>query len=399
MTTLAAQTRTVGGEGAPGRGIVKFHAPEVVFGEGALGEAGHAARRLGAVRPFVVTDPGLVAAGWVHELLGHLDDVGLAPEVFTGITPNPKDVEVRAAFERYREQECDVIIGIGGGSAMDAAKCVAILSTHGGDILDYAGLDRATRPIPPMLMIPSTSGSGADVSQSCVVTDTRRRVKVTILGRTVVPEISVTDPRLLTTMDDDLNAATGLDALSHAVEAYVSLGRNPLSDTYALSAVSLIVGNLRRTMDEPGDMAARARMAQASLQAGMAFSNTILGATHALSHQVGGLLDAPHGVVNGILLPHVIRFNAQVERERMADLAAAAGRVPGGRPAEAAEWLAACVRELADAVGVPRGLSDLGVVAGDLARLAHTSLDDVNLTTNPRAVSEQAAHDLFLAAL
>ena len=399
MTTLEAAPVVGGGTNRAGR-VVKFHAPEVVFGLGALGEAGHAARRLGAIRPLVVTDPGIIEAGWVSDLLVHLAEVGLAPQVFHDLTPNPKDHEVRAAFRYYGEQGCDVIIAIGGGSAIDAAKGVAILSGNGGDILDYAGLDRATEPIPPMLMIPTTSGSGADVSQDCVITDTVRRVKVTILGRTIVPEISITDPRLLTTMDSELNAATGLDALTHAIEAYVSLGRNPLSDTYALSTVALVFGHLRATMERPQDLTARAKMAQASLQAGMAFSNTILGATHAMSHQVGGLLDAPHGVLNGILLPHVLRFNAQAEPDRMADLAVAAGLDRGDMPApQAASWLADRVRVLADDLGVPRKLSELGVGAADLARLAHTALEDVNLTTNPREVSEEAAHRLLLAAL
>ncbi|GAA2020988.1 iron-containing alcohol dehydrogenase [Nocardioides kribbensis] len=390
-----------GTEPAPERvPLVKFHAPEVVFGIGSLAEAGFAAARLGARRPFVVTDPGIIEAGWVDALLGHLREARLTPVVWSEITPNPKDHEVRAAHRRYVEQGADVIIALGGGSCADAAKGVALLSGNGGDILDYAGVDRATAPIPPLLVIPSTSGTGADVSQFCIVTDTERSVKITIMGRALVPDISITDPRLLMTMPEQLNAATGLDALTHGVEAFVSLAHNPLADTHALAAVGLVCAHLRTTMSHPRQEAARTKMAQASLQAGLAFTNAILGATHAMSHQVGGLLDAPHGVVNGVLLPHVIRYNARATPDRFVDLAAAAGLPVDGLPGvEAAELLAAHVRRLADDVGVPRGLRALGVGEHDVPRLAATTLDDACLTTNPRPASAAEVEQLFRDAL
>lgn len=380
--------------------LVKFHAPEMVFGAGSLAESGFAAARLGARRPLVVTDPGIIEAGWTNELLGHLTAAGLTPRVWSRVTPNPKDHEIRAAYEHYREWDCDVIIGIGGGSCADAAKGVAVLSGQGGDILDYAGVDQVTRPIPPLLIIPTTSGTGADVSQFCIVTDTQRSVKITIMGRALVPDLSITDPRLLVTMPESLNAATGLDALTHGIEAFVSLAHNPLADTHALDAVGLVCGHLRTTMTAPTDERARRKMAQASLQAGLAFSNAILGATHAMSHQVGGLLDAPHGVVNGVLLPHVIRYNARATPERFVGLARAAGlevdRVPGD---VAAEMLADHVRRLADDVGVPRGLGELGVTEADIPRLARTTLDDACLATNPRAAGELDVTQLFRDAL
>ena len=380
--------------------LVKFHAPEVVFGLGSLGEAGFAAARLGARRPMVVTDPGIIEAGWCDELLGYLREARLTPVVWSAVTPNPKDHEIHAAYERYVEEGCDVLIALGGGSCIDAAKGVAILSGNGGRILDYGGVDLVAKPIPPLLMIPSTSGTGADVSQFCIVTDTERSVKITIMGRALVPDISITDPRLLMTMPECLNAATGLDALTHGVESFVSLAHNPLADIHALNAVGLVCGNLRTTILRPRDEAARSKMAQASLNAGLAFTNAILGATHAMSHQVGGLLDAPHGVVNGVLLPHVIRYNAQESPERFVELARAAGLQVEGVPAtEAAEMLAVHVRELADDVGVPRGLRELGVDESTIPRLALNTLDDACLTTNPRPASSGDVEQLFLAAL
>lgn len=381
-------------------GLVKFHAPEVVFGMGSLAEAGFAAARLGARRPLVVTDPGIIEAGWVEELLGHLRDCGLRPVQWSRVSPNPRDHEIRAAYAHYLEWDCDVIIGIGGGSCADAAKGVAVLSGNGGDILDYAGIDQMTRPIPPVLIIPTTSGTGADVSQFCIVTDTDRSVKITIMGRALVPDISITDPRLLMTMPEQLNAATGLDALTHGIEAFVSLAHNPLADNHALSAVGLVCTHLRSTMTDPRAVRPRTKMAQASLEAGLAFSNAILGATHAMSHQVGGLLDAPHGVVNGVLLPHVIRYNARATPDRFVDLAEASGLDVAGMPGEeAAELLADHVRRLADDVGVPRGLRELGVCEADIPRLAGTTLDDACLTTNPRAATRGDVEKLFRDAL
>lgn len=397
---MTARPSTPGTEFGSGSRIVKFHAPEIVFGPGSLAEAGHSARRLGAQRPFVVTDPGIMAAGWVDELVGHLREVGLEPRTWLGVTPNPKDHEIALAFDRYREWGADVIIGIGGGSVMDAAKGVAILSGNGGDILDYAGVDQVQNAIPPMMMIPSTSGTGADVSQFCIVTDTARRAKITILGRALVPDISVTDPRLLITMPEWLNAATGMDALTHGIEAFVSRAHNPLTDLHALTAVQLVGAHLERTISHPRDASARCSMAQASLEAGLAFTNAILGATHAMSHQVGGLLDAPHGVVNGVLLPHVVRYNADSDPTRYVPLAAALGLPTANIPADVvAESLAVRLRDLADHLGLPKGLSDLGLRESDLARLSDTTLGDACLTTNPRDADAASVERIFRAAL
>ncbi len=380
--------------------LVKFQAPEIVFGIGALAEAGYAARRLGARRPFVVTDAGIVEAGWVRELLGHLRDVGLSPVVCSDISPNPKDLEVAAAHDLYRANECDVIIGIGGGSSMDAAKGVAVLAGNGGSILDYRGVDQVHREIPPLLMIPSTSGTGADVSQFCIITDTSRHVKVTIMGRALVPDISITDPRLLVTMPEWLNAATGLDALTHGIEAFVSRAHNALADVHALNAVELVNRHLVTTMTSPSDHEARTGMAEAALAAGLAFTNAILGATHAMSHQVGGLLDAPHGVINGILLPHVIRYNAATSPDRFVALARSAGIPVDGVPAdEVAEALAVQVRALADEVGVPRSLRSLGITEEHLGILSQNSLEDACLTTNPRPTDAEDIESIFRAAL
>jgi alcohol dehydrogenase len=386
--------------GEPELRLSKFHAPEIVFGPNSLQEAAYAALRLGARRPLVVTDPGLTEAGWPSELLTRLTEAGLTPQVWTEVTPNPKDHEIEDGYRHYAESGCDVVLGIGGGSVIDAAKGVALLASNGGRILDYEGIDRIAHPIPPLIMLPSTSGTGADVSQFCIVTDTERHTKITIMGRALVPDVSVIDPRLLVTMPDWLNAATGLDALTHGIESFVSLAHGPLTDHHALQAISLVNGNLAHTMIHPDDTAARSAMAQAALVAGLAFTNAILGATHAMSHQVGGMLDLPHGVCNAVLLPHVIRFNGATNPERFVPIAQAMGLDADRVPApECVELVAQEVRSLGDELGVPKGLAELGVTVDDIPNLAQLTLGDACLTTNPRQASLEEIDALFRASM
>ena len=349
---------------------------------------------------MLVTDAGLIESGWAGQLVDLLLAQGLEPQVWSALTPNPKDVEIEAGHGYYADFGCDVLVAIGGGSVMDAAKGIAVLAGNGGRILDYEGVDRATRPIPPLVMVPTTSGTGADVSQFCIVTDTARSTKITILGRALVPDITVIDPMLLTTMPEWLNAATGLDALTHGIEAFVSLGHNQLTDHHALRAITMVMSQLARTIDEPTDMVARGSMAQASLEAGLAFTNAILGATHAMSHQVGGLLDLPHGVINGVLLPHVIRFNAAEDPLPYVAIAMSLGLPEGrARPEEAAMAVADRVDRLARQVGVPAGLAEIGVSESDLDVLATNALRDACMSTNPRSATHREMVDLFRTAL
>jgi alcohol dehydrogenase class IV len=384
--------------GTRGR-VSKFVIPEVIFGIGTLAEVGGAVRRVGGHRPMLVSDPGVLAAGWVDRALPHLADVRVQSRLWHGLTPNPKDFEVEAAFDSYRENGCDALLAIGGGSCIDVAKAVAVLSGNGGRILDYEGIDRATSPIPPMVMVPTTGGSGADVSQFCVVTDTARRLKATIGGRALVPEISVTDPMLLTTMPAELTAHTGLDALSHAIESCVSEACDFLSKGHAVAAIDALSRNLLRAVDDPLDLDAREATARASLQAGLAFTNALLGATHAIAHQIGGALDLPHGLLNAILMPHVMRFNAQTHAVRYVDVARALGvAVEDLSPEAAAEAAIERVEALGRALDIPSGLRVLGVDPADFERFGVNALRDAYITTNPRPVTEGDVRDICLAA-
>jgi alcohol dehydrogenase class IV len=380
--------------------VRKFLVPEIIFGRGALAEVGTAVGRLGGRRVFVVTDPGVIEAGWLERALPYVREAGLAYQVWHDLTPNPKDHEVEAGFAAFASSDCDALLALGGGSVIDAAKGIAILSGNGGRIGDYEGIDKVEHPIPPLVAVPSTGGSGADVSQFAVITDTARRRKMTLIGRALVPDISITDPRLLVTMDPQLSAATGMDALSHGIEAYVSKAASFLSDAYALGAIRLVSENLWHSVETPSNLDAREGMAQASLQAGLAFTNAILGATHAVSHQLGGALDLPHGVLNAVLLPHVMHFNAATQPNRFVEVARALGvAVDGLSPAGAADAAVERVRRLADEIGVPRGLAQLGVHAADFDQFARGALDDACITTNPRPTTAEDLAGLLAEAL
>jgi alcohol dehydrogenase len=386
--------------GAPATTISRYFVPEIVFGSGALAEAGRATRRLGARRAFLVTDPGIIDAGWTAAVHEHLEQSGLAYVTWDAVSPNPKDHEIARALEAYRATDCDVIIGLGGGSPMDAAKAVAVLSANGGDILDYQGFGKVARPIPPLVMIPTTAGSGADVSQFCVITDTARKLKATVLGCAVVPDISLIDPLVLLTMPRWLTAVSGIDALTMAIEAYLSPAASTLTGPHALVAIQLIRTHLVRALDAPRDEGARAALAAASLHAGMAFSNTLPGVTHALSHPLGGLLDLPHGVIAGVLLPQVIRYNSTTDPTRFVSIATAVGLDTTGTSGRcAARAVADWVRALADKVDIPRGLSDLGIEPDDIPSLALAAMDDVDTWTNPHGVSLEELAGILHAAL
>lgn len=390
------------------RAAAKFLVPDVIFGVGVLSEVGQAARRQGAVHVLVVSDRGVGEAGWTGEVLGHLAEAGVSAQLWDGLTPNPKDHEVAAGCAAYTDGGCDVLVAVGGGSCIDAAKAIAVLATQpghsraggtGGGIAGYAGVGKVPGPLPPTVMVPTTGGSGSDVSQFCVVTDTSRRLKVTIGARALVPDISVTDPRALTTVPHDITAYTAIDVLSHAIESYLSLAASFLTDTHALTAMRGACEHLLPALDRPGDLRPREGLAKASLQAGLAFSNALLGATHAVSHQLGGLTDLPHGLLNAILLPHVMEFNAAVATDRLADVASAMGLRTGlMTPHEAADAAIQTVRAFAGKAGLPTTLREIGVECAQLDRVARGALHDAYIVTNPRPVSEADVRAICQAA-
>ena len=378
----------------------KFVAPEFIFGRGALKLAGQYAANLGSRKVLVVSDAGVTAAGWTDLVLENLHQAGLSTVAFSQVTPNPRDYEVMAGTALFREEACDSIVAVGGGSPMDCAKGIGIVAAQGGHILDYEGVDRISAPIPPLICLPTTSGSGAEVSQFCIISDQRRKVKIAIVSKAAVPDVALIDPEATVTMDAWLTACTGLDALVHAIEAYVSNTSSPITDRHALAAIELLSQNLIGAINAPHDLQLRGKAALASVEAGMAFSNAILGAVHAMAHSLGGLLDLPHGACNAILLEHVISYNFCKAEDRYRDIAQAMGVDAAGlRGNDLLQALLAQLADLRRAAGVTQTLGDLGVTPADLENLALAAYNDACLITNPREAGPEDLANIYERAL
>ncbi len=364
----------------------KFVAPEFVFGRGALSLAGRQAAGLGVRRAMLVVDPGLAAFGWPAKVQASLADAGVETVVFDDLSSNPRDHEIMAGAEAFVSSGCDALVAVGGGSAMDCAKAIGIVSAGRRHVLEFEGVDNVERPGPPLLCVPTTAGTGAEVSQFAIVTDTTRQVKIAIASKTLIPDAALIDPEATVTMPPELTAHTGLDALTHAMEAYVSNAHGPMTDLLALEAVRLIVANLPRAMVAPDDIEARGAMLLASLYAGMAFSNAILGAVHAMAHSLGGLLDLPHGQCNAILMDHVAAFNYEAAPGRYDVLGRLLGAaVDAAAPVEVRKTAVMdAMRAFKRSVGVTMGLADLGVTPEQVHDLAVKALGDPCMLTNPR---------------
>jgi len=378
----------------------KFVAPEFVFGTNARFLAGRYVRNLGARKVLVVTDRGILEAGWVSDVIGSLEDEGIAYSVFPDVTPNPRSHEVTAGAERYRTERCEAILAVGGGSPTDCAKGIGIVSANGGDILEYEGADKVSFPLPPLVCVPTTSGSSADVSQFAIITDVPRKVKIAIVSKMVVPDVALIDPVTTTSMDRELTAHTGLDAFSHAVESFASNAHSPITDTHALEAIRFICDALGSVVDHLDDLQLRGGMMLGSLFAGLAFSNASLGAVHAMAHSLGGLLDLPHGECNAILLEHVVGYNFDATPGRYRRLAAAMGTETCDlSDADAREALVGRIAGLRRSVGVDVTLGALGMRREDITELAANAMNDPCLITNPRKVTQADIEKVYERAI
>ena len=303
----------------------KFVAPEFVFGINARQLIGKYARNIGAQKALIVTDQGIVNSGWVGDILNDLDDFNIKSVVFKDIHPNPKDSEVIEGTKVFQEEGCNIIIALGGGSTIDCAKAIGIVHSNKRDIREFEGVDNVKLPGPPIICIPSTCGSSADVSQFCIIVDSLRRVKFAIVSKTLVPDLALIDPMMLTTLSPDYIACTGMDALTHAIEAYVSNAQSAISDLHAIEAIKLMSGYLYKAVKDSGDLNVLSKVMLGSLHAGLAFSNASLGAVHAMAHSLGGFLDLPHGECNAVLLRHIIDYNFDWASDRYETICQAMG--------------------------------------------------------------------------
>lgn len=359
----------------------KFVAPEFIFGVGAMGLFERFLSNLGVRRPLLVSDPGVHAAGWTQVVVARLEKQGLAYTLFEDVTSNPKDHEVAAGVGRFGANRCDGIVAVGGGSPMDCAKGIGILASNGGEIGDYEGVDSIPSPIPPLVCIPTTAGSSADVSQFAIITHTGQRRKFAIVSKAVVPDASLIDPQTTLTMDHDLTAATGVDALSHALESLASNASSSITDVHALRAIELIADTLPALLKHPNDLELRTRQMAASLHAGLAFSNASLGIVHAMAHALGGLYDMAHGFCNSALLNTCVRFNFPAAADKY-------------RKALAVLNVQASGDDAADCATLTERLGTLVPQHWDSNSLAGPVFDDATV----KALAERAAADVCLLA-
>jgi alcohol dehydrogenase class IV len=394
-----------------------FHsAGQLLFGRNAVRRLGAVAAWLGAKRILVATDAILEKAGVLDRVRGPLVEGGVTVEAFTGGEPEPSFRAAEACIELARQFRPDAVLGLGGGSNMDLAKITATILTHGGTPRDYVGDDNIPGPVMPIIGVPTTAGTGSEVSAASVLTDSDNHIKVGILSNHLRPRAAVVDPLLTVSCPPKVTADSGIDALTHAIEAYTAVdnavfplpvgersiyqGRHPLGDVLAERAIALIGANLRRAVADGRDLDAREGMALGATLAGLSFSNVGVALVHALEYPVGGATHCSHGAGNGLLLPFVMRFNLPARRKEFANIARLLGEdVSGLDEASAAERAIAAVERLRTDIGIPTRLRDLGVEETQLKPFAEKACGIRRIVrVNPRAVSVEEAVGILRAA-
>ncbi|KPQ20954.1 MAG: Alcohol dehydrogenase, class IV [Porphyrobacter sp. HL-46] len=370
-----------------------------IMGENALADAVATLGGRGFAKALIVTDAGLARLGVADDVARALDGAGITAVIFDGAQPNPTVGNVDDGLALIRQHGCDLVVSLGGGSSHDCAKGIALVAANGGSVADYEGIDQSPLPQVPLLAINTTAGTAAEMTRFCIITDEARHVKMAIVDKHVTPFLSVNDPAMMVGKPKGLTAATGMDALTHAIEAYVSTAATPITDGCALQAMKLIAEHLRDAVADGGNMQAREGMAYAQFLAGMAFNNASLGYVHAMAHQLGGFYDLPHGVCNAVLLPHVEAFNAAVSAGRLRDVADAMGVDVSNLTAEqGAEAALGAIRQLSADIGIPAGLAELGMKDADIPTLAKNAMADACGFTNPRPANQDEIEAIFRAA-
>lgn len=377
--------------------VSKFTIPEIIFGRGSLKYAGVCARRLGASKIFVISDPGIEAAGWVEKLFEILRQEDLDFVYYNDVVANPRDFQVHKGVELYKKTSADVILALGGGSPMDTAKGVALLVSNGGSIRDYEGANLVQRPLPPMVFIPTTMGSESNISQFTIITDMERRLKMTVISRTLVPNISITDPLLLGTLTRELVIPPVFDSLAHAIESYVSPIANMFTEVQSLKGLDLLIQHLHAVI-ETLSMEDLEQLSIAGMFSGMAFTNASVGLGHALAHAMGGMYDVVHGMAHSLLLPHVMRYNLPACVGKMARV----GRIITGKDLDSDEATALAgierLEQLREEIGVPSRLREILPDKTKLPQMSHNAENDICLLTNPRPATRKDILNIFYEA-
>lgn len=378
-----------------------FMPPVTIMGVECLEDIADYIKPMGFKKALIVSDKVLVQIKLIKKLTDVLDKINVGYAIFDGAQPNPTVGNVNDGLKILKENQCDFVVSFGGGSPHDCAKGIALVAANGGKIEDYEGLNKSAKPQLPLIAVNTTSGTASQMTRFCIITDETRHVKMAIVDWHTTAVIAVDDADLMVAMPPSLTAATGMDALTHAVEAYVSTIATPVTDCAALKAIELVAGYLKKAVDNGNDMEAREMMTYAEYLAGIAFNNASLGYVHAMAHQLGGFYDLPHGVCNAVLLPCVSDYNAKVVPERFAEIAKVMGKDVAGLSAEKAAAVAiAAIRELSASIGIPAGLKELrGFKESDIPTLATNALKDVCGLSNPKQASQEEIEGIYKAAI
>lgn len=378
-----------------------FMTPISILGVGCLEQIVTYIKPMAFRKALIVSDKFLVESNLIQKLTDLLVSSGVFFIIYDNVSPNPTVDQVDYGLKLFQDNGCDFLISFGGGSPHDCAKAIALLATNGGDIRNYVGLNKVKKPSAPLIAVNTTAGTGSELTRFCVITDTERHMKMTITDWHVTPIIAVNDAELMINMPPGLTAATGIDALTHAVEAYVSTNATPVTDCKALKAIELIANYLVPAVKNGSDINAREMMVYAEYLAGIAFNNASLGYVHALAHQLGGQYNLPHGLANALMLPAVAEFNLSSVPHKYADITKALGRDITGLTLEDAGRLGInTIRELIKDLGIPQNLSTVrGFTPDDIPLLAANALNDVCALTNPRQGTPQEIETIFKTVL
>lgn len=374
-----------------------FFVPQTnLLGKGCINDLGAAVAELGFTKALVVSDVFLNTSGLVKKVTNQLAENNISFTIFDEVTPNPTCAQVNKGLAILKEENCDFIVSIGGGSPQDCASAISILATNGGDIRDYEGVHMSKNPGLSTIAVNTTAGTSAELTINYVITDEDRGVKMVMVDKNSVARMSVNDPELMAGKPADLTAATGMDALTHAIEAIVTPGAYPVTDTMALEGVKLVFDYLPRAVKDGNDIEAREQMVYAIFLTGMAFSNCGLGYVHAMAHQLGGMYDLPHGVCNAMLLPIVERENAPYAPKKFRMIAEKLGFDANGKSdEECSSFVIEKIKELSETVGIPKSLKDLGIENLDLDKLAENALKDICAPGNPFMPTKEQTIALF----
>lgn len=374
-----------------------YYVPSInLMGAGCLNDLGATVNDLGFKKAFVVTDNFLMSNGVANKVLNVLEGAGIAYEVYSEVVPNPTCKNVHDGLERLKGTDCDFLVSIGGGSPQDTAKAIGILATNGGHIKEYEGVNLSKNKSLPIVAVNTTAGTSSEVTINYVVTDEERHVKMVMVDKNSLATVTVNDPELMVEKPASLTAATGMDALTHAIETIVTPGAYPVSDATALAAVKIIFDYLPRAVENGHDIEAREQMVYAVFLGGIAFSNAGLGNVHAMAHQLGGIYNLPHGVCNAMLLPYVEEENAKYVPEKFVSIANVLGYdVEGKSDQECAAFVVDSMKELAKKVGIPATLGELGVNDVDFDLLAENAMKDICAPGNPVEFTKEQIIELY----